>query len=398
MKVGIWLSKSFLPEEGGGFSYYDILINAIDKHVFIDTDVAFISKDGPIKGLQKEVICIPRNVYIIFEMLKTISHVLPNKISVKYDIILEKLLTPYLISKGVKVLFYPTQNDAIVSNFPFISNNWDIGHRSTFAFPELIQKGQFAKRERWYVGKLLKALLVFCESDAGKKELIHFTGIAEEKVKVVPTFSGRSVLTEVSSEEQKIILSKYGLKCNDFFFYPAQFWAHKNHYGLLMGFNEIKKKYNNLKLVFTGSDKDNLNYVKKVVQQLGLGQNVVFCGFVSNTELGTLYRNALALVMTTFFGPTNMPLLEALALNCPVLCSDLEGHREMLKDAALYFSPTKHNEIAECMEKILISKNREELQLKANKVQNESKFNIEFAIYEIEKHFSDLKNIRCCWE
>ena len=47
----------------------------------------------------------------------------------------------------------------------------------------------------------------------------------------------------------------------------------------------------------------------------------------------------------TPIGPTNMPLLEALDFNCPVLCSDIERYREILEDAALYFYPLVLEEI-----------------------------------------------------
>jgi hypothetical protein len=40
-----------------------------------------------------------------------------------------------------------------------------------------------------------------------------------------------------------------------------------------------------------------------------------------------------------------MPLLEALDFNYPVLCSDIERHREILEDAALYFYPLVLEEI-----------------------------------------------------
>jgi len=48
-----------------------------------------------------------------------------------------------------------------------------------------------------------------------------------------------------------------------------------------------------------------------------------------------LYKQALALVMPTYFGPTNIPPLEAFKLGCPVLYSDLPGLRDQVKGAAL---------------------------------------------------------------
>lgn len=399
MKIGVWLSKSFMPTEGGGFSYYDILIDAIDKHNFNNVDITFISTGKSIEGrLRKEILALPKIYLLGYKISKKLLEVFPFRISTGIYYLFEKMINDYLSKNGVQVIFYPLQNDGTLTNFPFVSNNWDIGHRATFAFPELMYDGVFERREQWYTGYILKALLVFCESEAGKREVIRHTGISEEKVKVVPLFAGRSILTEIDSTEQSTSLSKFGLQKCKYFFYPAQFWAHKNHYGLLMAFSIVLKNKPDQKLILTGSDKGILDYVKSLIPQMGLQNNVVFAGFVTNEEISALYQNASALVMTTFFGPTNMPLLEALALKCPVLCTDLEGHREIMHDAALYFSATDHNEIAMKMEQILRKEIRDELLSKADKVLVESKFNIEHAINSLDVHFNELSKIRNCWQ
>ena len=49
-----------------------------------------------------------------------------------------------------------------------------------------------------------KALMVFSESEAGKQELIRFTGIAEES-KGIAIFAGRSILKDIDEENQKTI-------------------------------------------------------------------------------------------------------------------------------------------------------------------------------------------------
>jgi len=53
------------------------------------------------------------------------------------------------------------------------------------------------------------------------------------------------------------------------------------------------------------------------------------------------------LVMPTFFGPTNIPVLEAWAFGCPVLTSDIRGVREQVGDAALLADPTSVEAIAD---------------------------------------------------
>ena len=53
--------------------------------------------------------------------------------------------------------------------------------------------------------------------------------------------------------------------------------------------------------------------------------------------------------MPTYFGPTNIPPLEAMACRCPVAVSRIYGMEEQLGDAALYFNPGSIDDISENM-------------------------------------------------
>jgi glycosyltransferase involved in cell wall biosynthesis len=68
--------------------------------------------------------------------------------------------------------------------------------------------------------------------------------------------------------------------------------------------------------------------------------------------LPEFYRRARALVMPTFFGPTNIPPLEALSCGCPVAVSNIYAMPEQLGDAALYFDPASPSEIASALERL----------------------------------------------
>lgn len=48
-----------------------------------------------------------------------------------------------------------------------------------------------------------------------------------------------------------------------------------------------------------------------------------------------------------------MPPIEAAFLGCPVLITDLEGHKEQMGDAALYFNGCNAAELAEQMRLIM---------------------------------------------
>ena len=94
-------------------------------------------------------------------------------------------------------------------------------------------------------------------------------------------------------------------------------------------------------------EKNSGKKIKNYIQDMGLIKQVYKLKYVENIELVALYRNAIALVMPTYLGPTNIPQLEAFALGCPVLTSNIYGIPEQVSDAAILFDPDNVNDIAE---------------------------------------------------
>jgi glycosyltransferase involved in cell wall biosynthesis len=138
----------------------------------------------------------------------------------------------------------------------------------------------------------------------------------------------------------------------DYLFYPAQFWPHKNHVNLLHALRLLRDRGLDLSLALTGSDKGNLPFIRDTAARLGLTPHVRWLGFVTNDQLISLYRHAAALTYVTFFGPENLPPLEAFAAGCPVVASDVAGAREQLADAALLVDPRRPEEIAAAVERL----------------------------------------------
>ncbi len=88
-----------------------------------------------------------------------------------------------------------------------------------------------------------------------------------------------------------------------------------------------------------GNSQGQAGRVASLVREMGLSDSVHQLGFVETEELVALYRGAHSLGYLGF-GPENLPPLEAYALGCPVVASDVPGAREQLGEAALYVSPT----------------------------------------------------------
>lgn len=397
MKVGVFLVDNISPSAGGNFSYYDKFVRAIDNHVFHkDVQICFVGRirEEDIKLKSGYVKLSPPFFYKAFRALTKLGIVgfFSKIFSLNIDLC-NRADRRLLEKHGVDVLLFPKQFFRQVENFPFITMNWDAGHKSAYAFPEFLEN--FDSRELWYRLEMQKALSIFVESESSKTEFSQYFSIPVSKIEVVPLFPGGVVDLVVTEQEQESILADLGLTRGTYLYYPAQFWAHKNHYNLILAMRAvIESGVNDLKIVFSGSDKGNKQYVLSVLREHNLEGYFKVLNFVSNEAVYTLYKNAVALVMPTFLGPTNMPLLEARSLGVPVICSDLTGHREMCGEGALYADPANPEEWKEAILSVLNSNFRKELAEKAETIRSESIFTIQHALLALDKSLLKLKSIR----
>lgn len=397
MKIGVWLGSTPKATKGGAYSYTDRLIKLIDEYQFDKgIEICFLGLHGGDGSLRKRVIGIsqmPLWVYRIVSGSKKLYKLL-ERFDVR--IIKRRGLMKILPKHHVKLVYYLTQGYCLDSNFPFVATNWDIGHCSTYSFPELMWDGNsFESRESYYREVLPKALMVLCDSETGKEELLKYTLIGEHKIRILPIFAGEVSTLNVPSDKTEKVLSEYGLEKNRYFFYPAQFWAHKNHYNLVRAFAAFLSNHQDYKLVLSGSDKGNKDYIKELISNIGIQKKVIFLGFVPIETLFCMYKNATALVMASHFGPTNMPPIEAMEIGCPVLCSDLGGHREILGDSAVYFNSMSIESIEEGMKEIV--KNHNQYVEKILKQKSVSLYNAEKSMDRLNSLLVEVAEVRNNW-
>ena len=107
-----------------------------------------------------------------------------------------------------------------------------------------------------------------------------------------------------------------------------------------------------LGLVLTGSDKGNLDHVLQEIETAGISDRVFVAGFVPRDDLTALYRASTALVFPSYFGPDNIPPLEAFALGCPVVAANVAGAVEQIGEGALLFDPSSPSDIAAKIESL----------------------------------------------
>jgi len=136
-----------------------------------------------------------------------------------------------------------------------------------------------------------------------------------------------------------------------YFFYPAQFWAHKNHYRIIEAVKLLHQEGTQCRVVFVGGDKGNYAFLDRIIRGYGLSNHIQSLGFIPAEHMMALYENCQAVIMPTYFGSTNLPPLEAWLLGKPLIYSKLFS--EQSGNAALLIDPDNANSIANAMKSML---------------------------------------------
>lgn len=363
MKVGVYLGRNIRSDamagaSGGAFTFQQSILNVLKKYdgrhefiVFSDDyeDVGqkkFNSINVPVKFIKLQRFVSESDEKFLTRLLFKIPRKIKrSNLCAKFDNALNKAV----IDHKIELMWFATPAFEFVS-VPYIYTVWDLQHRLQSYFPEVSVTGwTFEAREKRYGSVIPRATYVVIGNEEGRRELMEFYAIPEQRIKTipmpVPSFAFDKNINTVDLKKYKIT--------KPFLFYPAQFWPHKNHILILLALKILKEKYNlDLDVVFTGSDKGNLDYIKNKAQEFDIISNVHFLNFVPIEVLKALYCNAFALVFPSFFGPDNIPPLEAFALGCPVISANFLGAEFQLADAALLFDPKNEHELALMIKKL----------------------------------------------
>ena len=259
----------------------------------------------------------------------------------------------------IDLLLFTGDNDlAPKTGVPYVVAIHDIQHRLHPEFPEVSADGEWERREARLVPLIAGATLVLVDSEVGREDILaHYgaTGIAPEAVRVLP-FLPAHYLRPVLPDGIAAARGMFHLP-ERYLFYPAQFWPHKNHERVVEALGMLAAEGLRLPVVFVGSASGDLRVqtLKRVVdaaERAGVADLVHYLGYLPDLMMAALYGGALALVMPTFFGPTNIPVVEAFELGCPVITSDIRGIREHVGDAALLVDPASAASIAEAIRRV----------------------------------------------
>ena len=206
-----------------------------------------------------------------------------------------------------------------------------------------------ARRKRAAVSR---ASHVICVSENTRRDLLELYELDPSKVSVV--HHGYDVLK--ASVGPGGTASAFN-KSLPFLLYVGERGFYKNFKAFLCAYAGSVWLHKNFRIICFGGGNfkaDELMLIRELdikpsqIQQVGGGDNV----------LAVLYQNAAAFVYPSLYEGFGIPPLEAMALGCPVICSNTSSIPEVVGDAGEYFEPEHVESIRAAVENMLQSSER----------------------------------------
>ncbi|HEV7332023.1 MAG TPA: glycosyltransferase family 1 protein [Flavisolibacter sp.] len=203
-------------------------------------------------------------------------------------------------------------------------------------------KGSYGKGFYTYYNLLIKKAVrqssfIITVSAHSKRKLMETFHIPDEKIKIIynkvqPSFLVKSA--EADKEKLSRVKATYQLP-DEFILYTGGLEKRKNIGLLVQGITNAKKKCAAIpKLVITGVGKDNIPPAfRNWLQQ----ENVILLDYLPYESLAGVYKLASLIVNTSGDEGFGIPVLEALTMQKPILCSDIPVYQEVGQEYAFYF-------------------------------------------------------------
>lgn len=192
---------------------------------------------------------------------------------------------------------------------------------------------------------LRKADAIIADSEYTRKELIRVIG-HRKNVTVV------HIAAEKGFRPYKLKKDPYSI------LYVGSNLAHKNLKTLLKAFSILNKSIPQARLVLVGRSLACDKSLTTYINETGLQKKVIFRGYVEGIQKE--YSKAILTVVPSLYEGFGLPVLEAMACGCPVICSDKTSLPEVGGDAAIYFNGHDADDLAKKMKDVLSDGNLQE--------------------------------------
>lgn len=181
-----------------------------------------------------------------------------------------------------------------------------------------------------------------------RQQAVRVWGMAPERVVVIPSS------VDGALSERPIATPEYE---NPQLCYLAGDAPQKNHAVLAPMIACLSKRHPSVKCHLTVRS-EQVPTLVVAARKLNVLRHFVFRGSLSHREAMDLLRGSVATVLPSKLESFGIPYYEAMAVGCPVVCSDLPFAREACGETAAYADPDSGHEFALKVEELIDSPSR----------------------------------------
>jgi glycosyltransferase involved in cell wall biosynthesis len=202
-----------------------------------------------------------------------------------------------------------------------------------------------------------RALRVIAVSRQTRDDLVQYLDVPAEKVDVVHNGVAES-FHPAPAEEVALFRQRRGLP-RRFLLFLGTLEPRKNVVSLLEAFAGWREQagrdggQEGIKLVVAGAKGWYFERIFARAEQLGLGDEVLFPGFLPAGELPWWYRAADCFIYPSVYEGFGLPVLEAMACGTPVITSSVSSLPEVAGSAAIMVDPQDVPALAEAIGRVV---------------------------------------------
>lgn len=196
--------------------------------------------------------------------------------------------------------------------------------------PQLFSPTVRSWRRMMYDASARRADAIITVSSHARERIVDHLGVDPSVVHVVHHGVDSKRFSHAVQPDDPALRKALGVD-GSYLFYPASLSPHKNHGALIQALRYVPDK----RVVLVGPASSRLEQLLSEADGWGVRDRVQHLGMVVPEALPALYRGAHCLVFPSLYEGFGLPILEAMACGCPVVCSDAGPSAEIAGNCAL---------------------------------------------------------------